>query len=297
MDEAEKSKTAIAIGNFDGFHLGHQKIVSTLSGIAGRKKVRSLVLTFAPNPKIFFRKEERLIVSDPEKRKLIKAMGVDRVVFLDFRKYRQMKGEAFVEDVLMGQYLMAHVVVGENFKFGTGQENDAGTLKILSRRFRFGITVVKPVRLDGRVISSTLIRKNLSEGKVTLANRMLGRMYFVDGVVDRGARIGREMGFPTINIKSENVILPGGVFETLVKIGTRTHQAVTNIGIRPTFGGREREIESHILNFKGVVYGKRVRLLFKKKIRDEIKFNSREELIRQIKKDIDTVTVDKVSHF
>ena len=297
MPGAGGKKSAVAIGNFDGFHLGHQKIVTVLRETARKKNLHSVVMTFTPNPKIFFKREKRLIVSDSEKKGLIEAMGVDRVVLLDFRKYHLMEGSNFVEKILIGTYSMVHMIVGENFKFGTGKKYDVGSLQTLSREFRFGLTIVEPVSLKGMMISSTLIRKELAGGQVDLANQMLGRMYYLDGIVNSGNQIGREMGFPTINIKSENVILPGGVFETLVQIGTSTYQALTNICTRPTFGGQAKEIESHILNFQGMIYGKRVRLFFKKKIRDEKKFNSREELIQQIKRDIEAVTVDKISHF
>ena len=297
MNSFHKKNSAIAMGNFDGFHLGHQKIVETLSDIANRKRLVSVVLTFTPNPKIFFKKEKRLIISDSEKKKLLEALGVDRVAFVDFERYYLMDGLTFIKKVLIGQFSMAHIIVGENFKFGVKRSDDIESLKTFSRVFHFDVTIVQPESLKGTVISSSLIRKKLAEGQVDLANQMLGRCYFIDGVVSRGNKIGTSMGIPTININAENLILPGGVFKTSVKIGSRTYDSVTNIGSKPTFDRNGKGIESHILNFNGMIYGKQVRIFFKKKIRNEKKFNSKMELIQQIKKDLESITVDKDPHF
>jgi len=283
-----KEGTAAAIGNFDGFHLGHRKIIDTLNRVALEKKLRTMVLTFTPNPKTYFNKELNLINSDEQKKQILETLDVQDVIFLDFNRIRHMSGETFVKEVLIQRYNVRYIAMGENFRFGKNRESDVGALKEMATRFDFEYSVVSPLSLNGIPISSSLIRKKLGLAEIEDSNRMLGRMYFIDGVVADGDKIGRELGFPTINIETPNEILPDGVFKTRTEIESlsQVYDSITYIGTSPTFSGNKKKIETHILDFNRRIYGEKVRIYFQKRVRGEMKFDSKQDLIDQIKKDI-----------
>lgn len=293
MIKKNECKSAITIGNFDGFHLGHKKIISLLKNRSLENDLVSIVLTFEPNPKLFFRKELRLINTENQKKRILNNLGVDRVLFLNFKKFSKMSPDNFIKEILVGQFNMNDIIVGENFKFGKNREGNVKYLRLLSTKLKFNIEVVKPVIVDGIRVSSSKIRERLNAGKIEDANRMLGNLYYIDGLITEGDKIGRELGFPTINIKTDNTLLPEGVFKTKVEIKNKQYDSITNIGVRPTFSGNETKIESHILKFKKNIYGKIVRIYFEKKIRNEVKFDSSDKLIKQIKSDIKSINVDK----
>ena len=287
--------SAAAVGNFDGFHRGHEKIIETLKGIALEKNLSSIILTFTPNPRVYFNKQTHLINTDAQKKGILEGVGVDRVLFLDFKKIVDMSAGKFLTDFLIKEYNMKHIVMGENFRFGKDREGDIESLKAVADRWGFEFTVVPPVMLDDFRISSSSIREKLADSQIECANRMLGRMYFIEGVVVEGDKVGRQLGFPTINVETENTLLPEGVFKTRVEVedDNRVYDSVTNIGYRPTFSGREKKVESHLFDFDRKIYGKRVKIFFQKKLRGEVKFESKKNLINQIKKDIENLKVDK----
>jgi riboflavin kinase/FMN adenylyltransferase len=287
------AETAIAIGNFDGFHLGHRKIVDTLKHIAGAEALVSVVMTFIPNPKLYFKRDPYLINTDAQKKTMLETQGVDQVSVIDFPAVVNMSEEEFLRHFLIEKYHMKHIVMGENFRFGKSRKGDIEFLKRASRRMGFRFTVVSPVMLEGIRISSSLIRKQLAEADIPLSNRMLGRKYFIEGEVVKGDHVGRELGFPTINIRTANTLLPEGVFETRVEIGKESFDSITYIGRSPTFGGKVKKVETHIFDFDRKLYGENVRILFDRQLRGDMTFDSRESLIDQIKKDIDNLKVDK----
>lgn len=299
MDIKNRKGSVAAVGNFDGFHLGHRKLVDTLKQIALEKNLASLILTFIPNPKVYFNKELTLINSDEQKKQLLESLGVEHIVSLDFNQVLDMSGEAFVRDILMDHYNVKFIVMGENFKFGKNRQCDSESLKKMAEKYGFEFIVVTPVILDGIPISSSLIRKKLSCAEIEDSNRMLGRLYYIDGTVVEGDKIGRELGFPTINIKTENEILPEGVFKTRTEIDGRLqdYDSISYIGSSPTFSGTEKKVETHILDFNETIYGQKVRVYFEKKVRGGMKFDSRTTLIDQIKKDIQRLKVDKPLFF
>lgn len=298
-DNIFKRGSVAAVGNFDGFHLGHRKLLETLKKIAQEKNLSSLILTFSPNPKIYFNKELNLIYSDEQKKQILESLGVDKVVFLDFNQVLNLTGEVFVKEILIAQYNVKYIVMGENFKFGKNRECDTESLKKMAEKFNFEFIVISPVILDGIPISSSLIRKKLGNSEIEESNRMLGRSYYIDGIVVEGDKIGRELGFPTINIKTENEILPEGVFKTRTEImgHSQVYDSISYIGSSPTFFSKEKKVETHILDFNEKIYGQKVRIYFEKKLRGDMKFNSRTALIDQIKKDIQRIKVDKPLFF
>jgi riboflavin kinase/FMN adenylyltransferase len=293
MEKTKVENSAVSIGNFDGFHLGHVRIIEELKEVARQRNLRSLVLTFSPHPKILFKRVSSLIHTDEQRKRILKAQGVDRVFFIDFREVSDLSAESFVKDFLIEKFSVEYIVVGRNFRFGKNRKGDIETLKQLSGKFGFTSLVIEPEYLDGVRISSSFIRSRLMAGEVEAANRMLGHPYCIDGMVIKGEKIGRELGFPTINIRTDNTILPEGVFKTKVKVGKTCYESVTNIGTRPTFRGEEKQgktVETHILGFSGKLYGQKVQVCFDCKIRNEIKFDSQKGLIEQIKKDIEKIT-------
>jgi riboflavin kinase/FMN adenylyltransferase len=298
-NKKNKKGSAVAIGNFDGFHLGHQKLIETLKRIAIEKNLISMILTFIPNPKVYFNTGLNLINSEEQKKQIMEKLGVDNIVLLNFDEILNMPGETFVKDILIDKFNVKCVVMGQNFKFGKNRENDVESLKKMGEKFGFEYTIVNPVILNGTPISSSLIRKKLVNAEIETSNRMLGRLYYIDGVIKEGDKIGRQLGFPTINIKTQNEILPEGVFKTRTQIDQQEqiYDSITYIGSSPTFSGKEKKVETHILNFDKSVYGNKVRLYFEKKLRDEIRFDSKKNLINQIKKDIRRLKVDKGAFF
>jgi riboflavin kinase/FMN adenylyltransferase len=205
-----------------------------------------------------------------------------------------MTDEEFLTDVLIERFKMKHIVMGENFRFGRGREGDITFLKGASLRYGFEFSVVSPVHLGDVRISSTLIRNLLAEGDIETANRMLGREYFIEGVVVEGDRRGRGLGYPTININTGNTLLPEGVFQAMVELDGRLYRSISYIGTRPTFKGKEKKVEAHLFDFNSRAYDKCVRVMFQKKIRGDMAFQSETQLANQIKKDIENLNfVDK----
>jgi len=282
-------KRAIAIGNFDGFHLGHQQIVHVLKEISRKDNIPAAIITFSPNPKIYFKKEHNFISTDKQKRQMLESLGVEEIIFQNFEEISHYSGEKFIQHYLIDRLQMAHLIVGENFKFGKNRKTDLLSIHNMAHQFGFCLNSVKPVLLDGVRISSTLVREKLKKGSILEANRMLGKSYYIDGWVIEGEKIGREMGFPTINLRTANTILPEGVFETMTQVGAKQFKSITNIGYRPTFCGNDIKVETHILNFDKNIYGENVRVFFEDKIRNEIKFETREQLIFQISKDMESL--------
>jgi len=297
VDTYKIKTSAVAIGNFDGFHLGHQKIIQRLKQIARENNLISIILTFTPNPKIYFKREKYLINTDAQKKEILENLEVDRVIIINFTEVVDMSDEQFLKDFLIDKYKMKHIVMGENFRFGKGREGDIGFLQQMSDQWGFGLTVVKPVRLDNHRISSSYIREKLAAAQIEESNRMLGRKYFIDGIVVEGDKVGTELGFPTINLETDNILLPEGVFKTTVEIDGEMYDSITYIGYRPTFSGKEKKVEAHIFDFNREVYGKPVKIYFEKKLRDDMKFESKKSLINQIKKDIENLKVDKGPFF
>lgn len=281
--------TAVAIGNFDGVHLGHQAILRLLVTEAQRQNLPSYVLTFFPHPEnILGPRRIPLIQTKEQRLKDIAKYGVTALVLVPFDlQFASLTGREFVENILL-ERLRAHmVIIGENFRFGRDRTGDIAALKALAGSRDFTIRSVPPVRHRGRVVSSSLIRRLLQEGHIEPALDFLGHAYEIEGTVVKGRSRGKGLGFPTANIHPENDILPRGVFLTLALVGEEAFPSLTNIGQRPTFGDRRRVIESYVIGFDGNLYGKRLRIQFCRKLREERKFRSEAELAVQIEKDLD----------
>jgi riboflavin kinase/FMN adenylyltransferase len=286
----EPRPSAVALGVFDGVHLGHRAILGTALTRARAGGLEAVVCTFDPHPMEVLQPDRapRPITTLDERLTLIAATGVDAVVVLAFtRELASVEPEAFVKDVLLGRLRAREIVVGYDHRFGRGARGDARLLQALGDRFGFTAHVVPPMTVQGEAVSSTGIRAALQRGDVDTAARALGRPYSIAGPVTAGAGRGRTLGFPTANIEAERpVLLARGVYRARLHVDDRQHAAVVNIGVRPTFGETVLAVEAHLLDFSGDLYGRRVRLDVLERLRDEMRFASVEDLKAQVARDI-----------
>lgn len=282
--------SVLAIGNFDGIHLGHQAI---LRGVVERARVTGGVataLTFDPPPLKLLRPEAapKRLSTDEQRLTWFRANGLEAAVVLPFTlELSRFTPEHFVESILVQRLQVRAVLVGENFRFGHRHAGDVRLLQKLGVQHRFDVEIVPPVEVRGEVVSSTVVRREISEGHVSHAARLLGRPFVLTGPVVKGAGRGRRFTFPTINIAPEQEILPAnGVYITQAKFGDAIYDSVTNIGHRPTFNGSALSVETHLLGFSGEEAPRRLKIRFWRRLREEKKFAGPEELRAQIARDI-----------
>ncbi len=295
LDElpADFAPSVVTIGNFDGVHLGHRKILRIAADIAAADGLRTATLTFDPHPLEVVAPERapKVMSSIEERRTLLSEAGVDSMVVLPFtRAFSLQSPEEFVQRILVEGLGCACVVVGENFRFGRRQAGDVDTLEGLGRRLGFRAEAVGPLLIGGQVVSSSRIRVAVEAGDTSLARRLLGRPYGLTGDVVRGRGVGSKSTAPTLNTVPEASLWPAdGVYvsETSTTTGQRW-RSVTNVGVRPTFGESERLVETHLLDALEGEAPERIRVRFLKRLRDERRFESPESLREQIGRDIAT---------
>jgi len=281
----------IAIGVFDGVHLGHQTILKEMVDEGSRLRIETAALTFEPHPlEVLFpgRGPGRLMSLD-ERGQLIRSLGVGHVVVLRFdHELAGMTPGEFVKDSLLSICQPERVYVGFNFTFGRSGRGTAGTLAELGARHGFGVRIVPPVIAGGMTVSSTAIRDLVACGRVDAAEELLGRPFRLSGVVGRGDGFGRELGYPTANVVPDReLIVPGqGVYAATAAVCEEAHPAVINVGVRPTLGGGALRIEAHLIGYTGSLYGARMGILFAGRLRDERAFPDVGSLRRQIGIDI-----------
>ncbi|HOP60842.1 MAG TPA: bifunctional riboflavin kinase/FAD synthetase [Candidatus Saccharicenans sp.] len=280
--------SVLAIGIFDGFHRGHQKIIKKVKAEASSKRAAAGVLSFYPHPeKALNGRPIKMIQTLEQRLRSFERAGLDFCLLFDLDNgLSRLSGEEFARQIIKDSLGIQQVVVGRNFRFGHQRQCGVNDLKKFGHLFGFKVTVLEPARSGGRPISSSLIRKLLESGQIEEANKLLGHPYEISGRVVSGDRLGQRLGFPTINLKTENEITPGGVFITLTEISGKTFPSVSNIGIRPTVGGTVRRVESHLLDIKLKVYRQKASLFLLKKIREEKKFDSVEALKEAMARDI-----------
>jgi len=282
--------SAVALGAFDGIHLGHRAILGTAVAQARQSRLGALVCTFDRHPMEVLQPERAPlpITTLDERLELIAGTGIDTTVVIPFtREVAGIEAKAFVQDVLIGTLKAHEIVVGFNHRFGRGARGDARLLETLAVPLGFRAHIVPALLVDGVAVSSSEIRTALHRGDLPAAARLLGRPYSIRGEVVRGAGRGRTLGFPTANVKTERPLgLPVGVYVCRLLVGTREHQAVVNVGFRPTFGETELAVEAHVLDFAGNLYDEKVTLTFIRRLREERKFPSVEALREQIALDV-----------
>ena len=279
----------LTVGNFDGVHVGHQEILKNLVKKAKEQGVCSLVISFSVTPQTFFGRPQARISNFREKHQLLKALGVDKHLLIRFnKKFSEISAGDFINKVLIEKINMKHCFVGDDFRFGSGREGDYSMLEKASTNKNFAVEKIESVSIDKRRVSSTEIRKALTEGDFKAAEAFLGRPFSISGKVARGDQLGRTIGFPTANIGIKRRLSPVlGVYSVLIEHNSKSYTGVCNVGKRPTLGGTKTLLEVFIFDFNQEIYGDPVKVVFKKKCRDEIKFSSFEELKKQIQKDVE----------
>jgi len=285
----DRGRVVASIGNFDGVHVGHQRILDGVVAEASRRDLPALLITFEPHPVAVVAPERRPALLQTRRQKLdcLEQAGLSDVLILRFdAEVAALEGAAFFEQLLCPRVDLGAVHVGENFRFGRDRLGDLQLLRRIGERASFEVVGVPPVRLGDHTVSSSAIRLAVTNGDVERAAALLGRCFSLTGEVVRGDGRGTGLDFPTANHDVENEILPGnGVYvsETLALAGH--YPSMTNVGVRPTFGGRSVRVESHLLEFDGDLYGERIEVRFLARIRDEQEFATPAELSDQIARD------------
>ncbi|MBM62951.1 MAG: riboflavin biosynthesis protein RibF [Acidobacteria bacterium] len=281
----------LALGNFDGLHRGHAKLFAQVRRRADEAKVKAVALTFDPHPSRILRPEKAptLLMSSSQKLSALADAGMDGIAVVRFTlELSQWQPEVFVRNVLVEWLRVGEVWVGTNFLFGHERAGNFSLLRLLGARYGFRAGKIDPVRYRDFVVSSTRVRRLVSEGRVDEAGALLGHHYTLEGRVVRGDGRGRKIGFPTVNLSTKNNLFPpNGVYVTAVLVGEVIHSAVTNVGVRPTFGTADDKpvVESHLLDFDQDLYDTEIRVAFIQRLREERAFSSVLALQEQIRLD------------
>ena len=279
----------LALGNFDGLHRGHQKIIDRVKRGAAEHGGTPMAMTFDPHPPRVVRPDKAppLLMTKAQRLEALHRAGIRCVAVVRFTpELSRWDPETFVRVVLVEWLGVSDVWVGANFLFGHARAGNFSLLRVLGQRYGFRADKIDPVRYKDFVVSSTRIRRLVSEGRVDEAGALLGHGYYLDGTVVEGRRRGREMGFPTANLATDNELLPPhGVYATTVTVDGVVHAGLTNIGTRPTFGEPDTTVETHLLGYSGDLYGRRIRLGFVLRLRDERRFEDVDALRAQLEAD------------
>lgn len=286
----QEKPTAVTLGNFDGLHQGHRALIGLTKQFAEEEDLNCVVFTFSPHPMFLFKKKPdfALIMSPLEKKYTMEQMGIDVYIEYPFtEQFASMQPEHFANEILFEQLKCKVLIVGENYKFGYKQSGDYQLLKKLGEQKGVKVICVPSVLYEGDRVSSSRVRRYLTEKKIDKANRLLTIPYFILGEVVQGKKLGRTIGFPTINIEAHPLKLfpPNGVYATITVYENEMYFGVTNIGCNPTVNGTFKVIETYLFDFHKVVYGQTIQTYFFQWLRSEQKFPSVEDLRRQMEVD------------
>ncbi len=280
----------VAVGNFDGVHLGHQAIFRETAALAAEKSARGLVLTFSAHPVSTLKPDKTpgIVMALEDRLHFASRLGIEAALVLPFdRETADLTAEEFVHRILVSTLGARAVVSGKNWRFGKNRTGDLKLLGGLGKIHGFSVSGIPPVLLDGAPVSSTRVRGNLAQGEVELAGKLLGRPHFVRGSVIPGAGRGRNLGFPTINLDCGKTVLPArGVYSGAFFYDGVTGAAAVNVGTRPTFGPGQQVLEAHLIGVKEDLYDRQVTVSFLKRLRDELPFTDENSLISQISEDV-----------
>ena len=285
------SKSILTIGTFDGVHLGHQKIITSLVTKAKKKSLQANILTFFPHPRMVLQKESNLKLIDTleEKQNLLSELGIDNLIIQPFSKeFSKLTAIEFTRDVLVNELGMSALMIGYDHRFGKNREASVEDLITYGQSYNFEVTVIPAQDIFSITVSSTKIRDAIKISNFKKVNQFLGRPYELNGKVIKGNGVGRTIKYPTANIEIKEIyklIPPKGVYLVKIYLGENEFSGMMNIGNRPTINGLNQTIEVHIFDFDKDIYGKNLKVCFLKKIRKEKKFDSLPSLKRQLKKD------------
>ena len=280
--------SSITIGNFDGLHIGHIELLKNTIVLAKANNTIPVVLTFNPMPEEYFQNEYFFrLMNNTEKLNFIKDYGIEEIILIPFNEeFSKMDENRFIDEVLVKKLNAKHIIVGNDFRFGHKRIGDVKLLESYGHDKGIEVTIVNLIEISGKKISSTGIRKLLISGKISEANNLLGKPFSIQGKIIHGEKVGRELGYPTANIEIYKSYPINGIFLVEVLHGNSDKlYGLASIGNKPTFSGTNDVLEVFIFNFKLDIYGETIKVIFLEKIRDQIKFNTKEELIDQMKND------------
>jgi len=283
--------SVITIGTFDGVHIGHKKIINQLTTISSKNNLISILLSFFPHPKMVLQNDNelKLINTIQEKEGLLNSLNLDYLIIKEFTKeFSRLSALEFVRDILVNKLNAKHIIIGYDHHFGRNRTANIEQLKEFGELYDFKVTEILAQDIDDIAISSTKIRKALINGEIKLANKFLGYNFFFSGDVVHGNNIGKTISFPTANIKVDQpykLIPKNGVYIVKTIIDNQTTFGMMNIGYNPTFNGKQKSIEIHFLNFNKNIYHKNLTIEMIMRIRNEIKFNSVDDLKKQLEQD------------
>ncbi len=283
-------RPSVALGNFDGVHLGHQKILTNTVETARSNGGDAVVYTFDPHPRVVLNKAPEIprITTFRERAEILEHLGIDVLVLAEFTpQFAAQTAEDFVRNILVEELGASDLFIGENYRFGKGRAGTPETLKRMAPELGFRVHVVSSVMSGDSRVSSSRIRERLLQGDIREANELLGRLFTVEGKVVHGHHRGKKLGFPTANIKPDPKLHPpDGVYAAYCRFGGETLPAVMNIGRNPTFKDRKVSYEVHILDVDANLYGEVIKVYLVQRLRGEMKFNGPDELVAQIEKDV-----------
>ena len=283
--------SVITIGTFDGVHIGHKKIINQLTSISSKNNLISILLSFFPHPKMVLQndKELKLINTIQEKEGLLNSLNLDYLIIKEFTKeFSRLSALEFVRDILVNKLNAKHIIIGYDHHFGRNRTANIEQLKEFGELYDFKVTEILAQDIDDIAISSTKIRKALINGEIRLANKFLGYNFFFSGDVIHGNNIGKTISFPTANIKIDapyKLVPKNGVYIVKTIIDNQITFGMMNIGYNPTFNGKQKSIEIHFINFNKNIYHKNLTIEMISRIRNEIKFNTVENLKKQLEQD------------
>lgn len=283
----------LTVGTFDGLHLGHQFIVEKLKNRAEFLNAQTTLVTFNPHPQIVLKSPDKpdlkILTTVDEKIEILRTFDIDRLLVIEFtHEFSKTTPVEFVKKVLYETVGFKEMVTGHDHAFGKDRQGDFETLKKLAQELEFSVTELGPFKIEEDLVSSTKIRTLLLGGDIKSANKLLGRNYFVNGKIVGGEGRGRDLNFPTANIEldSRDKLIPGdGVYAVYAFLGSKKVAGMMNIGVRPTFVSGARVMEVNLFDFHETIYGKKMKIEFVERIRDEKKFAGPDELVAQLKKD------------
>lgn len=288
-----EEKVQVTIGNFDGVHVGHREFLSRISHDCKKSKAKFVVITFIPHPVQILKAQTGFMINTfNERRELLSECGVDYLLEVDFtRDFSTLSPEEFLKKYVFSFHSIEKVYLGHDFAFGANKSGDYKLAKTLCDQTNVQLILQDEFKLNNHAVSSSIVRNEIKIGEMEKVKQLLGRAYFLSGHVVKGAGRGKQIGFPTANLDyDKSLILPaGGVYITQTTVHGMTYNSVTNVGINPTFNaGHVINIETHLLDFNRDIYGETMRVAFLKKVRDEKKFSSVNDLISQIEADVKT---------
>ena len=285
-------KSILLIGNFDGLHLGHQKLFNIAKNYKKKFKLKVGVITFEPMPKMYFNKKLKnfRISNVSQKIKILEKLGIDFLIIKKFdKKFSKIKSHSFIKQILYNKLDAKYIFVSNNFRFGNKREGDVNQLVKYEKNYKYKIVKPKPYKLKKKIISATFVRKLLFNGKIELANKLLNRNWSIEGIVEKGRQMGKTIGFPTCNIDIKDYVLAKpGVYAVKIYRRNKNYalKGIANLGYRPTFNQKKILLEVHIFNFNENIYNKRLTIEFINFIRKEKKFKNINQLKKQINLDL-----------